>query len=73
MQTKISLLGLFKKLNCLDDLIYITTPKIWNILPDEIKQQTSLNSFKKSVKKWKPQDCPCRLCKVYVNGVGFLS
>ena len=25
-------------------------PKIWNILPDEIKQQTSLNSFKKSVK-----------------------
>ena len=47
-------------------------PKIWNILPDEIKQQTSLNSFKKSVKKWKPKDCPCRLCKVYVNGVGFL-
>ena len=25
-------------------------PKIWNILPDEIKQQTFLNSFKKSVK-----------------------
>ena len=47
--------------------------KIWNILPDEIKQQTSLNSFKKSVKKWKPQDCPCRLCKVHVNGVCFRS
>ena len=47
-------------------------PKIRNILPDEIKQQTSLNSFKKLVKKWKPQDCPCRLCKVCVNGVGFL-
>ena len=48
-------------------------PKIWNILHDEIKQPTSLNSFKKSVKKWKPQECPCRLFKVYVNGVGFLS
>ena len=47
--------------------------KMWNILLDEIKQQTSLNSFKKSVKKWKLQDCPCRLCKVYINGVGFLS
>ena len=47
-------------------------PKIWNILPDEIKQQTSLNSFKKSVKKWKPQDCSCRLCKVYIDSVGFL-
>ena len=40
---------------------------------DEIKQQTSLNDFKKSIKKWKPQDCQCRLCKVYINGVGFLS
>ena len=48
-------------------------PKIWNILPDEIKQQTSLNSFKKSVKEWKPHGCPCRLYKVYIDGVGFLS
>ena len=48
-------------------------PKIWNILPDKIKQQTSLNSFQKSIKKWKQQDFPCRLCKVYINGVGFLS
>ena len=47
--------------------------KIWNIHLDEIKRETSLNSFKKSVKKWEPQDCPCKLCKVYANGVGFLS
>ena len=53
--------------------IFFLGPKIWNILPDEIKQQTSLNSFKKSVTKWKPKDCPCRLCKVSANGVGFLS
>ena len=53
--------------------ISFLAPKLWNILLDEIKQQTSLNSLKKSVKKWKPQDFPCRLCKVYVNAVGFLS
>ena len=53
--------------------VFFLGPKIWNILPDEIKQQTSLNSFKKSVTKWKPKDCPCRLCKVSANGVGFLS
>ena len=41
--------------------------KAWNILYDE----TSLNSFKKSVKKWKSQDWPCRPCKVYINRVGF--
>ena len=48
-------------------------PKIWNIFPGEIKRQTSQYIFKKSVKKWKPQDCPCKLCKVYINDVGFLS
>ena len=48
-------------------------PKRWNFLPDEIKQQNSLNSFKKLIKRWKPQDCPCRLCEVYINGVDFLS
>ena len=47
-------------------------PKIWNILPDEFNHQTSLNSFKKSVKKLKPQNCPCRLCNVHINGFGFL-
>ena len=45
--------------------------KIWNILPDEIKQQTSLNSFKNSVKKWKSQDYPCRLCKNYFKWCRF--
>ena len=49
-------------------------PKIWNILPDEIKQQTSLNSFKKSVKKWKPQDSHADCAKfMLMVSVSFLS
>ena len=47
-------------------------PKVWDIVPNEIKQAKSLNSFKEAIKKWRPQNCPCRLCKVYLNGVGFL-
>ena len=47
-------------------------PKIWDIVPAELKQNQSLNSFKKSVRKWVPQDCPCRLCKSYIGGIGFL-
>ena len=56
-----------------DESISFLEPKIWNILLDKIEQQTSLKSFKKSVKKCNPQDCPCRLCKVYIKGVGLLS
>ena len=48
-------------------------PKIWNIVPLELKQLTSLNAFKKGIKKWQPKNCPCRLCKQYVLNRGFIS
>ena len=47
-------------------------PKIWDIVPSELKKAQSLNSFKKSIRKWAPDNCPCRLCKRFVNGVGFM-
>ena len=47
-------------------------PKIWDIVPIELKNAQSLNSFKKSIRKWIPNNCPCRLSKRYVDGVGFL-
>ena len=48
-------------------------PKIWSIIPDNLKQLSSLNHFKNQIKKWKPIDCPCRLCKTYIYGVGFVD
>ena len=47
-------------------------PKIWNILPDRLKNANSIEAFKMQIKKWKPENCPCRLCKVYVQNVGFV-
>ena len=46
-------------------------PKMWNILPDRLKNTNSIEAFKMKIKKWKPENCPCRLCKVYVHNVGF--
>ena len=48
-------------------------PKIWNIVPEEFKYKKSLNSFKESIKMWVPTNCPCRLCRVYLDGVGFIN
>ena len=45
-------------------------PKIWNIAPEEYMKLNSLNSFKESMKNRVPH--PCRLCKTYACGVGFL-
>ena len=37
-------------------------PKIWELVPEEIKKLESVASFKKAIKKWKPANFPCRLC-----------
>ena len=37
--------------------------KIWKLLPQNIKEENSLSSFKTKVKKWISQNCPCRLSK----------
>ena len=46
--------------------------KIWDILLDDYKTIGNLDTFKVKIKKWKPENCPCRLCKVYIDRVGFL-
>ena len=48
-------------------------PKIWAIIPNDIKEANSLKIFKSRIKLWNPSKCPCRLCRTYVCGVGFID
>ena len=48
-------------------------PIIWNLIPNEIKSVKSFEKFKSLIKEWKPSDCPCRLCKTYVRGLGYVN
>ena len=50
----------------------ILGPKIWDIIPSEIKNAETLDSFNVNIKKWKVKNCPCRLCKTFVVGLGFV-
>ena len=54
----------------LDTISYLG-PKIWNLLPEDIKLSPSLQIFKAKIKTWKPLCCPCRLCKLYLHHVVF--
>ena len=47
-------------------------PQLWSILPENIKQIDSIDSFKKRIKDWICKDCPCRLCTPYLQNIGFL-
>ena len=46
-------------------------PIIWNLIPKEIKYRDSLDSFIPKIRPWKPNSCPCRLCKNYITSIGF--
>ena len=48
-------------------------PKIWAMIPTTIKKCKSLFSFKREIRKWTPDKCPCRLCKLYIKDLGFVE
>ena len=46
--------------------------KIWDILSTELKRIVSPTLFKKKICEWAPKNCPCRLCKTYIQNIRFL-
>ena len=40
--------------------IKFLSPKIWELIPDEMKELESLWQFKRAIKEWKPTSCSCR-------------
>ena len=48
-------------------------PKICYLVPSNLIEISESDEFKKAIKQWKPEDCPCILCKVFVQNVGFLE
>ena len=47
-------------------------PKIWVMVPRNIKNCKSLQEFKGLIKVYKPKGCPCRMRKKYVANIGFV-
>ena len=47
-------------------------PKIWSLVPDNIKHAKSLSEFKTKIRDWEPVGCTCRLCKTFIPNIGFL-
>ena len=48
-------------------------PKIWELLPSNIYDSENLNIFKLNIKSWKPENCPCRFCRLYIADIGFIE
>ena len=48
-------------------------PKLWSLLPIEMKKLPMLKLFKPAIRLWRTENCPCRICKYYLHGVGFIN
>ena len=47
-------------------------PKIWEIIPSEIQACETFFEFNIKVKSLNPINCPCKLCKTYIGGAGYV-
>ena len=49
--------------NAINSITHLGT-KIWDLVPEEIKDRKSLNIFKQKIKIWISKKCPYTLCKL---------
>ena len=56
-----------------EDTLRFLGSKIWSIIPRSIKDSETVNQFKRAIRKWIPYECPCRLCKRYLNQIGYID
>ena len=47
-------------------------PQLWQMLPQTIRNSQSLCQFKTKIKRWNGENCPCKLCHVFIPNLGFL-
>ena len=48
-------------------------PKIWAMIPNELKSIKSLSVFKEKLKDLTFEKCPCNICREYVDSVGYID
>ena len=46
--------------------------KLWNTVPESIKDSKNVNYFETKIKIWKSGSFPCRLCKVNLPQIGLI-
>ena len=59
-------------INCNYNCISYTGAQLWNLIPENLKSEPTLKLFKKKIRKWKCQPCPCRMCKTDLHHLGFI-
>ena len=46
--------------------------KLWNLLPREIKNGSSITVFKNKIRKWTHEKYRCKFCQTYIKSIGYI-
>ena len=46
--------------------------KLWEKVPTEIKNSKYFQEFKVRVESWVSKNCTCKVCKLFIEHVGYL-
>ena len=55
------------------DTVAYKASQLWSTLLTRYKNLPSLDLFKSKIKSWHCSDCPCNICRIFVDGVGFIN
>ena len=56
----------------IESFSYVGT-KLWNPLPVDAKKSNTLESFKSKLEELTITECPCPICRTYIEGVGYFD
>ena len=52
-------------------MLILLSMELKPLLPNDYKELTSLSTLSK-IEHWETDKCPCRLCKTYIQRLGFV-
>ena len=41
-------------------------------LPNDVKNSDSLNIFNHRIKEWTPDNCPCKICRNFIENLAYI-
>ena len=55
------------------DTVTYKATQIWSTLPTKYKNLPLLDLFKSEIKNCHCSDCPCNICRIFVDSIGFIN
>ena len=49
------------------------TAKVWDMVPNDMKNVNDIETFKNNIRKWKPVNYHSKLCLSYVSCLGYVN